>query len=334
MREKRESMGQCVAVAWPLPAHRQAIASPSPAHRQPTASSSPAHRQPIASSSPAHRQRIASSSPAHRQLMFSLSPAHSPAHRQLIASSSPPSIAHSRRNVRCVAHKGPPTNCWLCNRQQLCQSCSIPRDVRCLEPSTWRVLLRQVGVGDLAGLLEGGAPVPAAGVYGDLNRPALPKQTHTGPDFDGNRAACARVDLSRDRGASLLKTLTLSHGCYGPGAHPPRALGLHGAPVHQCPGLLWCICTVACGMGAPGSGLTRTDLVGLEHMAVQVQFAMVHFAQGLGVRCTAADEEGFMCEPCRSTHFMCVTELCYMAGAQCCRGETDPWEGCSSLARA
>jgi len=31
----------------------------------------------------------------------------------------------------------------------------------------------------------------------------------------------------------------------------------------------------------------------------------------MGVTCTAADEEGFMCEHCRSTHFRCVTELCY-----------------------
>jgi hypothetical protein len=84
--------------------------------------------------------------------------------------------------------------------------------------------------------------------------------------------------------------------------------------VHQGLCLLWCICIVACGVGAPGTGLThltRMVLVSLEHMAVQAQFATVCFAQGLGVRCTAADEEGFMCEPCRSTHFRCVTELCY-----------------------
>jgi hypothetical protein len=84
--------------------------------------------------------------------------------------------------------QGSTDNCWLCNRQ-LCQRCSIPRDVRCLEPSTCRALrcrtLRQAGADDLADLLEGGAPVPAEGVHGDLNRPALPKQTHKGPYFDG-----------------------------------------------------------------------------------------------------------------------------------------------------
>jgi len=87
----------------------------------------------------------------------------------------------------CSTHEST-NSCWLCNRR-LCQMCSIPKDVRCLEPSTCRALrcraLREAGQDELAAVLEGGGPVPASGVHGELNRPALPKQTHNGPHFDG-----------------------------------------------------------------------------------------------------------------------------------------------------